>query len=147
MTETTSADETATALDPPRPDPVLAALQERRARLKADVAHAEVQLADLHAEQDRVTAIALEARALLDDVDTALAQLVEPRPRHVCTADIIGQAFDTQPDLHRELSERMLAGAVIRTPTGTILTGTLDVPWGAPPLPRAAFPCTVLAVW
>ena len=155
MTDTTPADETAAATDLPRPDPVLAALQERRARRKADVAHAEVQLATLHAEQDRVTAVALEARALLDDVDAALARLeatarlahTDARLAALDEPDLVGQVVDTLPDLFRELSTRKLAGAVIRSPAGSILTGMVAAPWGSRTLSESAFPCTVLAVW
>lgn len=151
MTDPT--DETATATDPPRPDPVLAALQERRARLKADVAHAEVQLADLHAEQDRVTAVALEARAQLDDVDAALVRLETDAAltaRHESqTGLVVGDVFCDRATLHAALVTGGHEGVVVRDDLESVYMGWPErYGFEARPLPvSTAFPVTVLAVW
>jgi len=72
---TTPDPETAAAVDPPRPDPIRAALEERQRRLAHDERAYQRQLARLHDQQDSVTRDLLEAQALLADTVAALEHL------------------------------------------------------------------------
>lgn len=117
---TTTNDETAAAIDPPRPDAVRVALEERTHRLTRDVRDIERLLQRLHEQQDSVTRDLLEAQAQLTATTTALAALdAKPAPP-LDTWDEVATAFNSLPGgmVFRPLGVADVAAILVRGSAG-----------------------------